>query len=166
MKNLLISIALCGLAGVAFSGSAQAAPTHCASQEKIIFSCSVGKKIVSVCASSLSPDRGTLQYRFGPKGAPELLYPNPATHPKTIAKAGSQPYSGGGASHLRFIKEGYSYIVYAGIGKGWEKEGLVVEKEGKLVSHFECKNRAISELGPDFFRKENIPEDDQEFEVP
>jgi len=46
---------------------------HCQADEQIIFSCSFGKKMVSVCASNdFSVNKGYLQYRFGLKGAPEL----------------------------------------------------------------------------------------------
>lgn len=108
----------------------------------------MGKKIVSICASSkLSLNSGYLQYRFGPKDAPELLQPDPATPPKTSATAKAFPYAGGGGAYMRFTKGVYSYVVYSGIGKGWKQEGVAVEKDGKVVANLICKGVATSDSG-------------------
>src|SRR5262245_47501704 len=57
-------------------GMAETTASHCAAEEKILFNCSTGAKTVSVCATSpLSAEAGSVQYRFGPPGAPELRYP-------------------------------------------------------------------------------------------
>lgn len=50
----------------------------CASDEKIVFSCTVkqSSRIVSLCSSSeLTRDKGYLQYRFGRPGNIELEFP-------------------------------------------------------------------------------------------
>lgn len=63
---------------VALSSSAFAAPSHCTDQEQILFSCQIAKssKVVSLCASKdLAKDQGSLIYRFGKIGKPELIFP-------------------------------------------------------------------------------------------
>jgi len=162
MKNTLLIAVILSAATVA-----SASDTLCTNQEKIIFSCSTGKKIVSVCASKdLSASAGTLQYRFGKKGAVEATVPAAAAHPKKHTNGNNLMYSGGGGAYLRFIKGNYGYVVYTGIGKGWEKEGVAVEKGGKTISNMLCRSAAQSEIGPDFFSKSGIPEDKTDFEIP
>jgi hypothetical protein len=43
---------------------------------------------------------------------------------------------------------------------------LVVEKNGKLLSNFLCKDTSIENIGPEFFEKNAIPEDKIGFEIP
>ncbi|MDX9742240.1 MAG: hypothetical protein RBT59_00295 [Arcobacteraceae bacterium] len=51
--------------------------SHCSEDERIVFSCNTGKKVVSVCASQdISPNSGYLQYRFGKLGSPEAIIPS------------------------------------------------------------------------------------------
>ncbi|MGZ8225203.1 MAG: hypothetical protein ACXWT3_01030 [Methylococcaceae bacterium] len=50
---------------------------------------------------------------------------------------------------------------------GWgEKAGVAVEKDNKLNVHLPCKGSPLSELGPDFFEKAGLPEDQTGFELP
>lgn len=74
-------------------------------------------------------------------------------------------YAGGGGAYLRLLNGGYSYVLYTGIGRGWEKEGLALEKNGHLIKNFECKSSAISEIGSNLFEKYHIPEDEG-FDIP
>lgn len=160
MKSALI---LTGLA--LLPPAAVAAESHCSTGEQVVFSCSVGKKLVSVCASGSGPAT-MLQYRFGPRGAPELRYPEPAATAGKVATGGTLMFSGGGGAWLRFGRGDTAYVVYTGIGKGWEQEGVAVEKKGKLVASLTCKNAANSEIGPDFFEKTGIRDGGQDFEIP
>ena len=150
----------------AFAGSAS---SHCSADEKVIFSCKVAKsKVVSLCASpSLNTTSGYLQYRFGPLGqSPELVFPATKDHPKDHFKGGTLMYSGGGGAYLEFFNGDFEYVVYTGVGRGWEKEGLDVLKAGKQVSNLRCLTEPVSELGPDFFDKSGIPTADDDFEIP
>lgn len=162
MKRIVALLAL-GLAPAV----SHAAPSHCTAEEKTVFSCSVGEKTVSVCASKeLSPTAGSIQYRFGSEGHPEIRLPDPAAHPATAAKGGTLMYSGGGGAFLRFSKGEYNYVVYTGSGKGWKKDGVVVDKGGKLIANFRCKGAPVSELGPEFFQGSGMPEDERAFDIP
>jgi hypothetical protein len=77
---------------------ANAADSHCSDQEQIVFSCSLGKKIVSVYTSAeLTPTSGYLQYRFGAKNVLELILPasRNSTQKETIL-ANTLIFAGGG----------------------------------------------------------------------
>jgi hypothetical protein len=139
----------------------------CQTKEKVIFSCGTGKKLISVCSSeNLSPTAGYVQYRFGTKEKLELSFPEPQAHPSSFSTGGTLMYSGGGGAYMRFNKGAYSYVVYSGMGKGWDKQGVVIEKNGKLLSNILCKDVSIENIGSDFFEKNAIPEDKVGFEIP
>jgi hypothetical protein len=143
----------------------------CSAGEQVVFSCATTtKKVVSLCSSSpLTETAGYLQYRFGVGGrAPELSYPTTREHPKNDFLSGTMMYSGGGGAYLRFTNAPYTYAVFTGIGKGWKKEGVVVQKAGKKMAYLQCRGPWTSQLGPDLFDKVKIPKDPQEsdFEIP
>jgi hypothetical protein len=162
-----------GLIGLIFSISLPALSTesHCREQEQTVFSCSLGKKIVSVCASKdISPTNGYVQYRFGPKSAPELIFPTPIKPAnRAVMRFGTLMFSGGGGAYLRFINGRYNYIVYTAIGKGWgTKDGVSVEKNHKLIANLKCQDVPTSKLGEDFFTSAGLTVDQEqdEFSLP
>ena len=131
----------------AATASAHARESLCSKDEQIAFSCRVGNKLASLCASAdLSKTTGYVQYRYGRKDKVELVFPESKAHPRAYFRWGVNGYSGGGTDYFRFSNKGYDYVVYSGIGKGWAKDGIVVEKNGKRLSSQVCKNDA---LGPD-----------------
>ena len=139
----------------------------CQPDEKIVFSCDTEKKSISVCASGdLSPSSGYVQYRFGNKEKLDISFPEPRQHPRAFATAKTLMYSGGGGAYMKFKNGNYSYIVYTGIGKEWEAQGVVVEKDGTQIANVECKAGYAGDMGSDFFEKYGITEDESEFEVP
>lgn len=141
--------------------------TLCQTKEKVVFSCSTGKKLISVCASeNLSSSAGYVQYRFGTNKKPELSFPEPKAHPDSFATKGILAYSGGGAGYLRLNKGTYSYVVYSGMGHNWDKQGVAVEKNGELLSNILCKNTSSKNIGPESFEKYPILEDEIGFEIP
>ncbi len=156
------------LAGLILAAPACAADSHCSAGEATVFNCSAGKKIVSLCAShDLGKSSGYLQYRFGPKGEPEIQAPATKTHPAATMKSGMLMFSGGGGAYLRIANAGYEYVVYTATGRGWgSKEGVAVEKGGKPVANVMCKGAAQSELGPEFFAKVGLDADDKAFDLP
>jgi hypothetical protein len=166
MKNT--TMAMLGLA-YSISFPAFATDSHCNAQEQTVFSCSLGKKMVSVCASKdISSTKGYLQYRFGPLKVPELLFPaSTEASDRSIMRSGVYMFSGGGGAYLRFINGPYHYIVYTAIGKGWgTKEGVAVEKDNKLISNIKCKDVPISTLGEAFFTSAGLTADENEFSLP
>jgi hypothetical protein len=156
------------LAALPLTDAAAAGPSHCATKEQTLFSCSAGRKTVSVCASAnLAAKEGRLQYRFGRPKAPEFAYPPPDADWRSATRAGVLTFSGGGGAYLAFASGPYRYVVYTAIGKGWgEKAGLAVEKNGRRATSLPCKGRETSELGPDLFARAGIAEDSAGFDLP
>ena len=144
-------------------------PSHCHEGEAKVFSCgSTEQRVVSLCASgSLTADTGTLQFRWGPWGeAPSRVVPEPAAHPAEHFRSGMLTFSGGGGAYLAFQHEGARWVVFTGIGKGWQKEGLVVSRPGEDPVEYPCRSEWVSELGPGFFEQAGIPADGEGFEIP
>ena len=119
-----------------------------------------------MCATGdLSSGVGSLSYRFGPLGHPEITYPPSAWH--TVTRSGTWTFSGGGGAWLAFHREAFRYLVYTAIGRGWgEKSGVAVEQNGKLLANQPCRDKPVSELGPELFSDANIAADDKDFELP
>ncbi len=143
----------------------------CFVDEEIVFSCqSTQGETISICSSSsLTASEGYLQYRFGNVGdIPSFIFPKALRHPKDDFFSGSVPYSAGGASYLKFNRGNYTYTVFTGIGKDWEKEGLVVKNMGKDYSYLQCDGPYISKLGPELFEDLKLKKDPHEsdFEIP
>jgi hypothetical protein len=141
----------------------------CAPDETVIFSCALGKKIASLCASSdLSATRGYLYYAYGKPGAIEFSAPQKSIAARQNLARGSIAYSGGGADYVRILNGGFAYVVYSGIGKGWEQEGVVVQKDGQTISSHICP-ATVSALGPDGWQPvygANLTPDTTDFEIP
>ena len=165
------SPALALLAALAFTASIHAAPrdTLCAKDEQVAFSCHVKGKIASLCASAdLSPSSGTVQYRYGRKNALELVYPAAPEDPRKVFRWGVTAYSGGGADYFRFSNGGFGYTVYSGLGRGWQKEGVTVEKDGKRVASLVCADDALGADNWKVMYSAKLPKvaEDDLFEVP
>lgn len=151
--------------------------TFCSAEETIVFACRTRTRQVSVCASAdAGPSRGYVQYRFGkPDGATPLELQLPATPlpPSEAATADNLPFSGGGASWMRFRRGDHAYVVYSGIGQ-WgpngeveERAGLVVERRGQRIASLTCDGgQATGELGPDWFERAGLGSAGEEFELP
>jgi hypothetical protein len=153
----------------ALSTPANAASTLCLTNEDTIFSCSAGKKVISVCASKdLTAEHGYLQYRFGAPAKVELTIPGDRPVPPTnSAVSRTLVFSGGGGAYLRFKSGDYDYVVYTAIGRGWGvKDGVAIEKNGKPLTHISCKDVPISKMGEELFTKAGLKEDTKDFDLP
>lgn len=150
--------------------------SFCTPMETVVFACSTGKKLVSVCASKNASERqGYLQYRFGTPDSRdpiELMLPSGEPLPSDSASGENVPFAGGGGSWLRFRNGDYGYVVYTGIGR-WgpkgepqEKQGVVVERRGKAIATLPCVGKLTSELGPEWFEKTGVSHNDEEFLFP
>lgn len=157
--------------------SATHSGTFCTAAEDVVFSCPTSDgKLVSVCASKgAGRGRGTLQYRSGKPGSRqglERVLPNTAMIPRIAATGENEPFSGGGGSWLRFRDGIYSYVVYSGIGR-WgpngeprEKQGVVIERSGKMAGNLLCTSRAAGMLGPQWYEALGVETRDDEFYFP
>lgn len=142
--------------------------TACAPPQRALFACSVGAKVVAVCASpDLAADAGRVQYRFGRPDALDLAYPPADADWRTLTRGGTLVYSGGGGAFLAFARAPYRYVVYTAVGQGWgSRAGVVVEKGGRRIANLACKGEVTSELGPDLFTRAGIAEAETAFELP
>ena len=147
---------------------ASAQHAACAAAERTLFGCSSGAKTIAICASAaLSATSGSLQYRFGRPGSPELAYPAAGADWRAATRAGSLMFSGGGGAYLAFTNERYRYIVYSASGRGWgNKAGVVVERAGKRIASVACKGPVASEIGPSLFSVAGIEAAEGEFDLP
>jgi len=166
-RGLLVLALLAGAPAVA----APPPPTLCAADEKVIFTCGTTRgRIISVCAAgTLTKTSGTLQYRYGTTERElELIWPVPVAHPTGYFVSGTVTYSGGGGAYLKFTHEGDAYAIYTGIGRGWEKAGLLVTRSGRVIGSQPCEVPVVSEIGPQLFERAGIGRDPRafEFEIP
>jgi hypothetical protein len=159
----------------AVSGPLAAPPSLCKPDERVVFSCSTGAHIVSLCASAnASKTDGYLQYRFGRGGSVDLAYPDLSAKPGDAFTSGRLMFSGGGGAWLRFDKGPYAYTIFTAIGR-WGSSGgpaaisgVAVEKDGKAFADFPCRSAPKSEIGSELFEKLGLREADpsQQFDIP
>lgn len=133
-------------------------PSHCTSQEDVIFDCPIGKKHVSVCNNG-----GDLQYRFGRLGSTELAFPQSPEENASVTQ-GTIMLSGGGGDYLRFSNGDYDYVVYSAEGRGVLNEGVVVEKDGKRLTTLKCSSYATNNISSHL--PDGIEADTTEFAIP
>lgn len=128
------------------TSSAQTVPqrntTLCKPQEAVVFSCHIHKKIVSICSSGADSEIGSyMQYRFGLPDGIEMRLPNVPSSP-TSSFHGARIESNNGrdaTGYLRINNGSYSYIVYQATSYDGDRPGgLVVEKDGKIISRQMC----------------------------
>ncbi len=79
--STIFTLGLLSISPLATAGES----SQCTSHEEIIWSCSSKSKTYEVCASKdLSAASGYMQYRAGPIGNPEFVYPNKPVSPRGI----------------------------------------------------------------------------------
>ena len=139
-------------------------PTLCKSNEKNIFSCATGEKVISLCAViTESKEKNILTYRFGKENLiPELEYSS--KEGEDINKYFQYAYSSypkGSTYEVSFKKSKYTYIitreshVYNQSGSG-----VVIEKNNQKVAELKCNNSTPDSNLYDLNSKENF-----EFEI-
>lgn len=144
---------------------AEAAASLCRSDEKVVFACTVGTKLVSICEYPATEGGAvSLQYRIGRAGKkPEMHYPAIADDAPAF-RAGSTALAGGGGAWVEFDRSRYRYVVFSFWirGKG-EVAGVAVEAEGTRRATLNCRGAATSELGPDYFTAAGLAPSSLEF---
>ncbi len=120
----------------------------CAVGEEVIFSCGVGRKMVSVCGDRRPSPHA--QYRFGLPGDIELAFPGPGQSGLSYAR---EVYSGGGALQIRFSNGGYDYVVYSrtvrtgfrGRNHPQFSDGVMVRRGARLLANRACTTAVRSD---------------------
>lgn len=119
----------------------------CSGHEKIVFSCHVGKKIVSLCSDPKAPQ--DLTYRYGTPGHLELTYPNRDKHEPGKFYTSSAPLFGGEVTSLAFRRGVYEYRIYSKIGRidsdthqedriPQFDDGIAISKNDKMLKQQIC----------------------------
>ncbi|WP_306225761.1 hypothetical protein [Bosea beijingensis] len=142
------------------ANAADRRPSLCKRDEVAIFSCSLGRKVVSLCASpDLTETAGTMSYRFGRKGAIELEYPAAPVHPRTAFTAGIDSAERG--DFVRFSKGEFTYTLYAlvGLRERREEDGLSIARGAKVVRNLKCADFAMGETAWQLMYRAKLPAD-------
>ena len=136
--------------------------SDCAADEIVVFACATGlNEGVALCGS-----QDAAQLRYVRTGEAAAAWPDAGTAASAAFRSGTLMYSGGGGAYLRFDREDVVHTVYTGIGRGWEKAGVVIEEGGQTVRELVCEGEVASLIGPDLFERASIPADDSGFEIP
>ncbi|WP_052773051.1 hypothetical protein [Luteimonas sp. FCS-9] len=137
----------------------------CPAGETVVFGCRSAAGVDAVCASA---DGGRLEYRAGQgTSAPAVVYPAAGTAPAQAFRGDTLMYSGGGGAFLRFDHDGQVHTLYTGIGRGWEKAGVVIGPAGgAATTKRSCEGEPVSQIGPALFEQAGIPKDPAGFEIP
>lgn len=149
------------------------AGSHCNDKEQIVFNCTAGKKVLSLCMAKPKEKRGDyLQYRFGSLTKPELVYPKDFEKPANRFFYSSTFYSAGWESRIRFAINAYDYIIYSKTTSGsWEKNGtrkkypsagVMILKNKKQIGHIQCAEKDRDFNMPDGYLKEEEFDDNLE----
>lgn len=149
------------------SGIAVAAPPQekslCRKDERVVFACNLGKKMVSLCASGGGSAK--YQYRAGTSQHLELQFPETLSRAEGHFWFSSRPFAGGGSAHIRFKNADYEYILFDytvrtgfdpnGLNNPQFGSGVAVLQGGNVISMRTCKNDAsINSLAYDEMPKE------------
>lgn len=139
-RPTFLGLAACTLS--VFVATSAQAQSLCTANEKSLFSCEIGRKVLSVCASKdLDENKGTLQYRFGTADKLDLAYPEKADHPKKHF-TGNRLYSSVENSliiELEFKRGTTRYTVFTQELKGKKAAGVTVNINGK-DTELKCKS--------------------------
>lgn len=163
--NLYLLVALLGASNMALAAKAPLNASLCAADERVYFSCQTGKgsKRIALCGQvkgAADGARGFLQYRFGTREHPEMIYPG--SRDESLEK-----FTYGGAyqklgrmesKEIRFHNGSFDYTVYKmsyplgdAESDGYAHEaGVRVAKDGKEVATVKCggePQEALGELG-------------------
>lgn len=128
----------------------QAKPNLCESGEKVVFSCSVSKKVASLCSTpEISSTSGRLTYRFGVPGqTPELSYPTAQLSPSAAFATEFYDWPKGSFSAVQFKRGDFVYTVYNRMAVYEEHNrsnggGVKVQRQGKQIADLWCDNNSI-----------------------
>lgn len=132
----------------ALPGSATRAdtrPSLCLPNEVAVFSCAIGSKTASLCASAdIGPDQGTLTYRFGRQGGIELTHPDKLMPPGQAFSTAVVGDGGFAGDIVRFGRGETRYTLYSIITRGQgERDGILVSRGGRQIADLRCKDFAL-----------------------
>jgi hypothetical protein len=124
---------------------AETRPSLCQPGETAVFSCAIGGKTASLCASGdIGPGQGSLSYRFGRKGAIELTHPDKPAPPDQAFSTAVVGDAGFAGDIVRFSRGETRYTLYSIIVKGQgERDGILIARGGRRLADLTCKDFAL-----------------------
>jgi hypothetical protein len=128
------------------------APTHCRPDERVVMSCAVKKRLLSVCAGPVEGPVRWLEYRFGPQGRPELAFPGSRDGSLEAFTLETRTLIDGVSTSLSFSNEKVRYEVWTQDGRS-AGGGVVVQSKGAQPVTLACSSaptQAWDELRPAF----------------
>lgn len=120
---------------------------HCGTDEIVLFHCAVeGDKQLSLCGSATL---ATVQYRFGPVGAPELVYPDDGA--RSSLTYGHEAWARGEEYSVAFTRGEHTYRIVDASGSGIDGEannyqGVKVLSGDEEIAFVACTDAASTEL--------------------
>lgn len=114
--------------------------SNCAPEERIYFSCTSGKKLISLCGSALPSPAGTLTYRIGyPGKKPEMIYPTGDVPTKNAFTFYVGGYAKGNSGQVTFSVGEYTYTIFSEQHVFEENvSGVFVEHAGEFIGQLRC----------------------------
>lgn len=101
-----------------------AVASHCEPTEQVIFSCRIGSKIASLCATRrLTPAEGHLQYRYGPPRSVEIAAPGRTPSDRARIQVVRSPPSTANAIAVSVESGGFVYHIYSSESVGSVSDG-------------------------------------------
>lgn len=109
----------------------------CSPNEKIFFSCHIGKKIVSYCESKVDGADKYLEYRYGKPNKIELSYKGGASDSSNKFNKAEVLGASNGGTEIWF-KNNETYYVLSDPVRGWPY--LELYKNGSSLARLPCNN--------------------------
>jgi hypothetical protein len=93
------------------------AQAPCGAGQRVAMQCAVKKKVLAVCATPQEGAPTALQYRFGPAGKPELVFPKDPDDSLSRFKMQHRVLISGTVTTLSFVNAGVAYEVFVQDGR-------------------------------------------------
>ncbi len=165
MSKVILSISLLLCFFPCKASSLQVRGSLCRAEEQVIFNCSSGKAIASICASKdAGYSSGYAKYRFGTEKKVEFELPEKEKTPSSFFLIKSIPKPGGADTTVTFFNREYTYRIEdgsghpEGMGGGFESATIIhVEKNKKQIASLACDNydSGLKSKAYDIFRGED-----------
>jgi hypothetical protein len=127
--------------------AAGAPVTQCQSKEQVFFSCSVGRKMVSLCGSPMTGKIEKLVYRFGFPLKSENEFVASVDNGNHFFGTVSGAGPGAGVSQVWFDRGNYRYLMTSCVGGECPDEAaLSVLVHGKIIQNLPC-NDDLNRIG-------------------
>lgn len=132
----------CALALLAAGGAPALANEHlCGAEEKVLFACNEGPRLVSVCASAdLAKTAGYVQLRYGVPGSGEIITWPEASYPRRHVSKGNVLYQGRIGIYFRFQMERTGFVVF---NVRDVASGLVISRGAKILQKRLCQQTTV-----------------------